>query len=77
MTGRPTETRIWIFGMVKTASNGIIMYPVESDTLIPHITKHVSPDTRIFHDSLSAYISLNEVRYKHFSVCHKTSFKQV
>ncbi|CAG2245829.1 unnamed protein product [Mytilus edulis] len=78
--GKPTGTRIWIFGMVEASSKRIIMYPVDkrdSHTLFPLIKKHILPGSRIFSDSWAAYIPLNKAGYEHFSVCHKTSFKQI
>ncbi|VDI66511.1 Hypothetical predicted protein [Mytilus galloprovincialis] len=47
--GKPTGTRIWIFGMVETSSKRIITYTVDkrdSNTLIPLIKKQtVGPRT--------------------------------
>ena len=65
--------------MVQRSSNKIIMYPVDkkdAQTLIPLIEKHVAPGSRIFSDSWAAYLHLNELGYEHFSVTHKSTFKQ-
>ena len=61
-------------------SNLLVMYPVNNrnaDTLIPLIEKHVELGTRIFSDNWAAYFKLNEIGYPHFTVTHKTTFKQV
>ena len=47
-----------------------------SETLIPLIQKHVRPGTRIYSDSWAAYMHLNTLGYQHFTVEHKTTFKQ-
>ncbi|CAG2247119.1 unnamed protein product [Mytilus edulis] len=57
----------------------IVLYPVDdrsANTLVPLIQKHVKPGSRIFSDSWAAYNTLNDIGYEHFSVVHKTSFKQ-
>lgn len=77
--GKPSGTRIWIFGLIERGSNQIILYPVDdrsADTLIPLTVKHVKPGSRIYSDSWAAYNSLNSIGYEHFTVVHKTSFKQ-
>ena len=78
--GRPGGQKIWIFGMVERLSNLIILYPVDNRdaaTLIPLIQKHVAVGTRIFSDNWAAYFKLNELGYEHFTVTHKTTFRQV
>ena len=77
--GEPKEHRIWLFGIVHRESNITYHYPVDNRdaaTLIPLIQRHVLPGSRIFSDSWAAYMSLNEMGYQHFTVCHKTTFKQ-
>lgn len=77
--GEPKGHRIWIFGIVERASNKLILYPVDkrdAQTLIPIIQRHVAVGSRIFSDSWAAYMRLNELGYEHFTVCHKTTFKQ-
>ena len=77
--GQPRGCPIWIFGIVERSSNKIILYPVDnrkSETLIPLIQRHVFPGSRIYSDSWAAYMKLNEVGYEHFTVVHKTTFKQ-
>ena len=77
--GQPRGHRIWIFGIVERASNKIILYPVDNrsaDTLIPLIQRHVYPGSRIYSDSWASYMGLNELGYEHFTVVHKTNFKQ-
>ena len=78
--GKPCGQKIWIFGIIERKSNLLVMYPVNNrnaDTLIPLIEKHVEPGTRIFSDNWAAYFKLNEIGYPHFTVTHKTTFKQV
>ena len=78
--GRPGGTKIWIFGIVERNSNMLVLYPVDNrnaETLIPLIQKHVQPGTRIFSDNWAAYFKLNDMGYPHFTVTHKTTFKQV
>jgi len=56
------------------------LYPVEqrsADTPIPIIKRHVEEGSTIFSDGWAAYVSLNDENYSHYTVCHKTSFKQV
>ena len=77
--GQPRGLRIWIFGLIERQTNRIILYPVDSrnsETLIPLIQKHVRPGTRIYSDSWAAYMHLNTLCYQHFTVVHKTTFKQ-
>ena len=77
--GQPRGHRIWIFGIVERASNKIILYPVDNrnaETLVPIIQRHVYPGSRIYSDSWAAYMGLNELGYEHFTVVHKTTFKQ-
>ena len=77
--GKPCGQKIWIFGIIERKSNLLVMYPVNNrntDTLIPLIEKHVEPGTRIFSDNWAAYFKLNEIGYPHFTVTHKTTFKQ-
>ncbi|CAG2192718.1 unnamed protein product [Mytilus edulis] len=77
--GNPSGLRIWIFGIVERSTNRIVLYPVDdrsANTLVPLIQKHVKPGSRIFSDSWAAYNTLNDIGYEHFSVVHKTSFKQ-
>ena len=55
------------------------MYPVDNrkaETLISIIQKHVVEGTRVYSDSWGAYLALNELGYEHFTVIHKTTFKQ-
>ena len=40
------------------------------------IEKQVAPGSYIFSDSWAAYLHLNELGYEHFSVTHKSTFKQ-
>ncbi|MEW8548562.1 MAG: IS1595 family transposase [Candidatus Thiodiazotropha sp.] len=78
--GKPSGQKIWIFGIIERKSNLIILYPVDNrnaNTLIPLIQKHVSPGTRIYSDNWAAYLKLNDLGYEHFTVTHKTTFKQV
>ena len=77
--GEPKGHRIWIFGIIHRQSNKLIIYPVNdrsADTLIPIIQRHVAPSSTIYSDSWAAYLKLNDVGYEHYSVCHKTTFKQ-
>ena len=77
--GQPRGLRIWIFSLIERQTNRIILYPVDSrnsETLIPLIQKHVRPGTRIYSDSWAAYMHLNTLGYQHFTVVHKTTFKQ-
>lgn len=77
--GEPKGHRIWIFGIIHRESNKLIIYPVDNrdaNTLIPLIQRHVSVGSRIFSDSWAAYMGLNDLGYEHFTVCHKTTFKQ-
>ena len=77
--GQPRGHRIWIFGIVERASNKIILYPVDNrnaETLVPIIQRHVYPASRIYSDSWAAYMGLNELGYEHFTMVHKTTFKQ-
>ena len=77
--GEPKGHRIWIFGMIERSSNTLIIYPVDkrdAATLIPIIQRHVYPGSRIFSDSWGAYLGLNELGYSHYTVVHKTNFKQ-
>lgn len=71
--------RIWIFGLVDRGTNTVILYPVSDrskETLLPIIQRHVEPGSTIYSDGWSAYCSLNELGYKHFTVLHKHSFKK-
>jgi len=55
------------------------MYQVDkrdAQKLIPLIEKQVAPGSHIFSDSWAAYLHLNELGYEHFSVTHKSTFKQ-
>ena len=74
--------------MVETATNTAILYPVEDryeKTLIPLIRRHliplirihVAPGSTIYSDGWSAYCSLNELGYDHFTVIHKHSYKKI
>jgi hypothetical protein len=45
-------------------------------TLIHLIEKHVAPGSRTFSESWAVYLHLNELSYEHFSVTHKSTFKQ-
>ena len=45
-------------------------------TLIHLIEKHVAPGSRTFSESWAVYLHLNELGYEHFSVTHKSTFKQ-
>ena len=77
--GNPSGQKIWIFVIVERRSNTLVMYPVDSrdaDTLISLIKKHVEPGTRIFSDNWAAYFKLNDLGHPHFTVTHKTTFKQ-
>lgn len=77
--GKPRGHRIWIFGIVERNSNRLILYPVDrrdAATLIPIIQKHVRLGATVYSDNWAAYSSLNELGYEHFSVTHKTTFKQ-
>ena len=77
--GQSKGHRIWIFETVHRESNTLIIYPVDNRdaaTLIPLIQGYVLPGSRIFSDSWAAYMSLIEMGYQHFTVCHKTTFKQ-
>ena len=68
-----------IFGIVERRSNMLILYPIDNrnaETLIPIIQKYVQPGTRIYSDNWAAYFRLNGIDYPHFTVIHKTSFKQ-
>ena len=69
-----------IFGIVERRSNMLFLYPIDNrnaETLIiPIIQKHVPPGTRIYSDNWAAYFRLNGIGYPHFTVTHKTSFKQ-
>jgi len=49
---------------------------IDTKTLVPLIQEHVALGTRIFADSWPAYLGLNDLGYKHFSVVHKSPFKQ-
>ena len=56
-----------------------MIYPVDNrdaNTLIPLIKKHVKLGTKIFSDNWAAYFKLNDLGYPHFTVTHKTTFKQ-
>ena len=78
--GKPCGQKVWIFGIIEGKSNLLVMYPVNNrntDTLIPLIEKHVEPGTPIFSDNWAAYFKFNEIGYPHFTVTHKTTFKQV
>jgi len=76
--GNPRKgLRIWVFGMVERDSNSIILYPVtdrSEKTLLPLIKRHVAEGSTIYSDGWSAYCSLNEHGYEHFSVIHKHAF---
>ena len=77
--GEPKGHRIWIFGIIERSSNTLIIYPVDkrdAATLVPIIQRHVYPGSRIFSDSWGAYLGLNDLGYQHYTVVHKTNFKQ-
>ena len=78
--GKPCGQKIWIFGIIERSSNLLVLYPVDNrntETLIPLIQNHVEPGTRIFSDNWAAHFQLNELCYHHFTVTHKTTFKQM
>ena len=78
--GRPTGHKLRIFGIVERSSNLLVLYPVDNRdaaTLIPIIQKHVRPGTIIYSDNWVAYFNLNNLGYEHFTVTHKTTFKQI
>ena len=65
--------------MIERSSNTLIIYPVDkrnAATLIPIIQRHVYPGSQILSDSWGAYLGLNELGYSHYTVVHKTNFKQ-
>ena len=77
--GQPRGKRTWIFGLIERETNRVILYSVDNrkaGTLIPIIQKHVVEVTIIYYDSWGAYLALNELGYEHFTVIHKTTFKQ-
>ena len=77
--GEPKGHRIWIFGKIERSSNALILYPFDkrdADTLISLIQRHVYPGSRIFSDSWGAYLNLNDLGYQHYTVVHKSNFKQ-
>ena len=47
-----------------------------ADTLIPLIQRHVMPGSTIYLDGLSAYMDLNALWYRQFTVIHNYSFKK-
>lgn len=66
--------------MVERETNTILIYPVSDrleDTLITIIERHVEAGSTIYSDGWSAYCSLNELGYHHFTVPHKYSLKKV
>ncbi|CAG2257629.1 unnamed protein product [Mytilus edulis] len=77
--GKDTGCKVWIFGIVERSTNRLILYPVDrrnKQTLIPLIKKHVKPGATIFSDGWAAYLTLNEEGFSHFTVSHKTTFRQ-
>ena len=71
--------KVWIFGMIERSTNRLILYPVDhrdEETLIKLIQRHVKPGSRIFSDGWSAYASLNQRGYEHFTVIHKYAFQK-
>lgn len=77
--GKPSGTRIWIFGLIERTTNKLVIYPIDNrsaNTLIPLIQKHVKPGSRIYSDSWATYQTLNPIGYEYFTVVHKTTFKQ-
>ncbi|XP_045191303.2 uncharacterized protein LOC123548134 [Mercenaria mercenaria] len=78
--GNPNKgLKVWIFGLVDRESNSIILYPVTDrtkETLIPLIQRHVAPGSTIYSDGWSAYLDLNTLGYRHFTILHKYAFKK-
>lgn len=73
-------TRVWILGLVETETNKLILYPVQDRTeatLVEIILKHVEPGSTVLTDGWSSYLNLNKEGFKHFTVNHKKTFKQV
>ncbi|XP_071508987.1 uncharacterized protein [Diadema antillarum] len=71
--------KVWIFGMVERSTNRLIIYPVDrrdEATLTALIERHVEPGSRIYSDGWSAYSSLNDRGYEHFTVVHKYAFQK-
>ena len=75
---QPCVHRVWIFGIVESASQNSIpcgqqkhrnFYLIDTDTCI-------YPGSGIYLDSWASYMSLNEIGYVHFTVVHKTNFEQ-
>ena len=79
--GNPNKgMKVWIFGLVEKRSNQVILYPVSDRrevTLVPIIQCHMEAGSTIYSDGWSAYCSLNDYCYRHFTVIHKYSFKKV
>ena len=44
------------------------------NTLFPLILKYIKPGTQIISDEWKAYSKLNDIGYKHRTVCHKRNF---
>ena len=77
--GEPKGHRIWIFSIVERSSNALILYRVDNrnvETLVSLIQHNVYPGSRIFSDSWGANLGLSELGYEHFTVTHKSNFKQ-
>lgn len=78
--GGDQGTRVWILGLIETATNKIILYPVENRTeatLVGIILKHVEAGSTVLTDGWSSYLNLNKLGMNHFNVNHKKTFKQV
>ena len=78
--GNPNKgMKVWIFGLVDREANTVILYPVSDrtkETLLPLIQRHVAQGSTIYSDGWSAYLDLNDMGYRHFTVLHKYTFRK-
>lgn len=69
--------RDWIFGMVDTRRNMMILKMVDkrdTPTLLPIIQKHIDHSYYIHHDDWAVYRNLNQHGYSHSTVVHTREF---
>lgn len=67
----------WVFGGIQRSNGDCFMVRVgdrSKNTLFPLILKYIKPGTQIISDEWKAYSKLNEIGYKHRTVCHKRNF---
>lgn len=72
--------RVWVFGLYESSTLKSYFEVIpnrKNETLLPIIQKVVQTNATIFHDDWAGYRRLEDMGYKHGTVCHKKEFKSV